>query len=817
MVRIWQPDWRDRLAQIRVDATEAQSTQFRFVPFAPTMFEATPLTGTSVKLSWVPGGDGGSDITGYQVRRRVSGQAWGLWTDLVGADEDTDTVNVTGLKVSTLYSFQIRAENSNGVGAASKTSDVTTTGPPGKPAAVAVSTVDGQPTRLRVAWTVGTDGGSAITSWQYQIGTADPVTVAGGGAVSTVTLTGLSPGTVYKVRVRAVNANGDGEWSDQGSATTLAGLPGPPGSLVVSKREANALTVTWTAAAGAAGFPVTSYEVSLDEGTWTDVGDVLTYRVTGLNVGTQYSLQVRAVNANGSGPSEIVGGLTLATAGALVGLSAVAGRGTLTVSWSAPTTGATVTSYEYRYKKTAAANWTAWITRALNRTATISGLAGATAYDVQVRAVAAGGEGPSGSLSKTTLAVVPAAVSSLAATSTEDVVDVTWGAPASGAPVVRYEYRSKKGNAAFGEWTSVGTSRFVVLRGLDSATDYTVEVRPVAVGGEGPSESVTATTKTPPAPTKPGPIRSVSSSSTTTSITVEWSTPDTGAPVVRYEYRYKKGSGSFGSWSSVGTTRYVTIRGLVTSQSYTVEVRAVATENGDSESVTVTTKAPLKPANVSGLAATATDTTITLTWSAAARATSYQYRYKLGSASDWQPATSTGTARTVTVKGLSTGTAYNFQVRGLSSAGEGNWASVDASTTIAAEPVLLYLALSRRELITHNTQYGSDTESRRILTVGWAASARGEYDVHIDPQIADYSALSQLWTWRTQGRRVLRSDLGGTTVEQRVSGGYTNEPFRRIAVRIRNSATSSKAVGNWSDWAYTDEYYEHSGASRVDF
>ena len=589
MVRIWQPDWRDRLAQIRVDATEAQSTQFRFVPFAPTMFEATPLTGTSVKLSWVPGDDGGSDITGYQVRYRVSGGAWGLWTDLVGADKDTDTVDVTGLKVSTLYSFQIRAENGNGVGAASTTDDVTTTGPPGKPSGLTVTSVPFGPNELQVAWTAsGSDGGSPITSWQYQIGSADPVTVTGGGSVTSVRVPNLEPATKYTIRVRAVNANGNSPWSDTVDGTTDAGLPTAPTGVQVTARTSVQITVVWAAAVVPDGYPITAYEVSTDGATWTEIdAETFTATITGLSAGTKYTIRVRAVNANGNSTAATVSATTQSTPG--------------------PVTGLTVTN------------------TLLNSVA------------------------------------------------------FTWSPPTAGATVIRYEYRVKKGaDGTYGGWVSVALTRIAAATGLDEGTLYTIEVRAVAVGGDGEGTEVTGTTKQ-----RPGRVQSLAATAGRGSLAVEWSAPASGATVVRYEYRIKKGTGDFGSWISTSRDTRVTVSSLDAETTYTVEVRAVSADyNGFAESVSKKTLAAASA--VQDLSATVTHNSVRLSWdppSSGAEVTGYWYRYKPRSAQVWTVWRNAGRSIVFTVVGLLRDTLYDFVVRPRTAQGNGEIASLSARTS----------------------------------------------------------------------------------------------------------------------------------------
>ncbi len=91
-------------------------------------------------------------------------------------------------------------------------------------AAPGTVTLGGSSTSLTVDWTApASDGGSAITAYDLRY-TADDNSMVeediwSSGALQ-YELTGLQRDTSYKVEVRAVNANGDGPWSDPTSGAT---------------------------------------------------------------------------------------------------------------------------------------------------------------------------------------------------------------------------------------------------------------------------------------------------------------------------------------------------------------------------------------------------------------------------------------------------------------------------------------------------------------------------------------------------------------------------------------------------------------------
>ncbi|NDA79141.1 MAG: fibronectin type III domain-containing protein, partial [Actinobacteria bacterium] len=73
---------------------------------------------------------------------------------------------------------------------------------------------------LSVGVTKPNDGGSTITSYEYQVDSGTPVSVSFGGSnYQSITISGLNNGTSYSVKVRAVNAIGTGSWSAPSNGT----------------------------------------------------------------------------------------------------------------------------------------------------------------------------------------------------------------------------------------------------------------------------------------------------------------------------------------------------------------------------------------------------------------------------------------------------------------------------------------------------------------------------------------------------------------------------------------------------------------------
>ena len=137
-----------------------------------------------------------------------------------------------------------------------------------------------------------------------------------------------------------------------------------PPSVQTVTSGASSLTVEWSAPSSDGGSTITAYDLrhiptSADEtadANWTVVQDAwtgaggLSYEVTGLSTGTQYDVQVRAVNSAGDGPwsATFAGTTTIVPPGAPTGLAATSnGQTQIDLSWTAPSAdgGSAITGY----------------------------------------------------------------------------------------------------------------------------------------------------------------------------------------------------------------------------------------------------------------------------------------------------------------------------------------------------------------------------------------------------------------------------------------------------------------------------------------
>ena len=196
-------------------------------PEAPESLRFTPGD-QQVTLRWrAPANDGGEPITHYEYEQDGSG----TWISTGGT---ATSHTVRGLANGQTYMFRVRAVNALGNGAV-VTLEATPSpstgrggGGGGGGGGGPRTTAPDAPRNLKAAATDGavtltwdapkSDGGAAITDYEYQIdGEREWISI---GSVNRIhTITGLTNGTVYVFRVRAVNRIGRSGASNRAEAT----------------------------------------------------------------------------------------------------------------------------------------------------------------------------------------------------------------------------------------------------------------------------------------------------------------------------------------------------------------------------------------------------------------------------------------------------------------------------------------------------------------------------------------------------------------------------------------------------------------------
>jgi len=256
-------------------------------------------------VAFLPPTLNGSAIIGYKYALDASGAAPGSFLDASGLT--LPLVIRDGVLPNVTYNVRIIAVNAAGQSVASA--------PFAKPvsfvylpplAPTITSIISGDRSAL-VAFTGLPARGAPITGYAYTLDASATTIYDMSGAVSSLTITGLTNDTLYNVRVAAITPAGYSAWSVAKPVTPVYKVPDKPVVTTVVAGNGQ-LTVTFTAPA-ANGSPITGYKYVLNGGSKVDVASIVggkTFVITGLTNGTVYNVQMCATNLLGDSDLSIV-------------------------------------------------------------------------------------------------------------------------------------------------------------------------------------------------------------------------------------------------------------------------------------------------------------------------------------------------------------------------------------------------------------------------------------------------------------------------------------------------------------------------------
>ncbi|KAM9376093.1 receptor-type tyrosine-protein phosphatase beta-like [Pholidichthys leucotaenia] len=409
----------------------------------------------------------------------------------------------------------------------------------------------------RVQWTDGT------TSW-----------------IETVTeternITGLTPGVLYTFSVSAVADDNVTE----GAPDTRSRYTKPEvvRNLNVTDFTTSSVSVSWSKPEGNSSF----YRVQWTGGNINEsINKSETFTViTNLTSGVQYTITVTAVAQDGytEGQSTSVYQYTKPE---VVSDLTVTGITTSSVSlkWTEPKGN----SYFYRVQ------WTGGnLSHVKDTNITINGLTAGVQYEFNVSAVA-GDEKTIGEGAVVSCYTKPEQVGNLSVTDiTTSSVSVNWTKPEGNSYFYRVQWTGGEINKTVNEFET-----FKVIHSLIPGVQYTINVTAVAHDNhtEGQSTSVSQYTK-------PDKIEKIDSSSTTTSISLNWTSP----PGEVFAYMVMWEDAGPPKTLNVNSTS-VELSGLIPGTNYTITVTTVAGDNetkGAPHIISSFTR-PEKPFNIMG-------------------------------------------------------------------------------------------------------------------------------------------------------------------------------------------------------------------------
>ncbi|MGD0817577.1 MAG: fibronectin type III domain-containing protein [Methanomassiliicoccales archaeon] len=278
-------------------------------PSAPLGLTAFASAG-QIQLNWSAPSSVGTGITEYRIFRGTTSGGEGT-TPIATVSGTILTFTDVNVVTGTPYEYTVTAVNAAGMGLASNEASAT---------AVTVSGVPTPPTGLTALagsnyvllnWTTPTTVGGGITAYKVYRGTsASGETATAIANLSGTTLTyndsSVTAGVPYYYLVKAVNANGISDPSNEATTTVVNPLVPSAPKNVVATPGAGKIVLTWDIPDSNGATALTGYQIfrSVNGSQLTLIGNttasVRTFTDTNVDTSHTYGYVIAANNANGS-------------------------------------------------------------------------------------------------------------------------------------------------------------------------------------------------------------------------------------------------------------------------------------------------------------------------------------------------------------------------------------------------------------------------------------------------------------------------------------------------------------------------------------
>ena len=272
------------------------SKPFTYVFLPPAQVKVTALTIVLNKLTvaFLPPAINGSPITRYQYALNDST----TFTDISGLS--LPLVIQDGILPNTSYNVRIVAANAAGSSIPSLPLAKPVSFVYLPPLAPTITTIISGDRSAIVSFAGQPARGASITGYAYTLDASASTVYDVSGAVSSMTITGLTNDTLYNVRIAAITPIGYSAWSAVKTVTPVYKVPDMPVITGVTAGSGQ-LTVAFTAPA-ANGSPIIGYKYSLNGVDKVEIATVIggkSFVITGLTAGTVYNVKMCATNILG--------------------------------------------------------------------------------------------------------------------------------------------------------------------------------------------------------------------------------------------------------------------------------------------------------------------------------------------------------------------------------------------------------------------------------------------------------------------------------------------------------------------------------------
>ncbi|MDD1755571.1 MAG: fibronectin type III domain-containing protein, partial [Methanomassiliicoccales archaeon] len=562
------------------------------------------------------------------------------------------------------------------------------------------------------------------------------LTVQSTGGTTEMTLKGFTPGKKYNVMVnsvvvdqktaatdgsitfsRAYGSNDRVQTLEATSTDTFAphvsGVAPANGATSVSVASQVRVTFneTMDQASAQAAFGLVSGTSVSGSFSWEDSGKILVFTPSQLlRYSTTYTVQVSTAAKDLAGnylsPAFSSGFTTeqepivIEVPSAPLGLTAIGGAKTVSLSWAAPSDngGASISGYKV-YRGTTSNGQSSTAIAVLGNVTSYqdSGLLDGTIYYYKVAAVNSAGEGAKSSEASASTFSVPSQPGAPTAVGGYRSVTISWSAPTSngGSAITGYRIYRGTSSSSLSLLATVGSVLSYTDSGLLDGTTYYYKVSAVNSIGEGSSSAVVSATTTCTVPGQPSNLLAAGSSDR---IHLSWSAPASngGSAVTGYNIYRGSSSGQLSLLTTLGNVLTYEDGGLPLGATYYYQVSAVNVvgEGARSSEVQGTTSVQV-PSAPGSLQASASDGKVHLVWSIPTSdggSSIIAYRiYRAIGLGAMELIAVIAPAQSYEDADLTNGITYSYQVSAINSVGEGALSTVVPATPLGAPSAPLNL------------------------------------------------------------------------------------------------------------------------------
>ncbi|MEO9966925.1 MAG: fibronectin type III domain-containing protein, partial [Reichenbachiella sp.] len=454
------------------------------IPSNPVASAATSMTQTSFVANWAA-------VTGAANYRLDISETDDFSTYLTGYQNlnvSGTSRSISGLSEGITYYYRLRAEN--GTGISSNSNEISAVTIPNEPTSNTATSI------AQVSFTANWSAVTGATEYRLDVSESnifseyvtgyEDLNVAG----TSYSVSGLTPGTTYFYRLRAINNSGN---SENSSTIETLTIPAAPTANAASSITKISFVANWSSVTGATQYRLDVSEASDFSSFLTGYEDLsvagTSQSVTDLATAKQYYYRVRSLNESGTSEnSNSINDYTLPQEPVLTASSLMT-QSAFTVNWS------TVDRVEsYRLDVSENETFSTFVTGYNDATVTgtsheVSGLATGTTYYARLRAVDTDDSNTSGNSNTESGLTIPAApVISSASNINRTSFKARW-LGATGASSYKLDVSTVANFSIFVDGleniTVFGTSK--TINNLEPATTYYYRVK--SNNGSGTSEN----------------------------------------------------------------------------------------------------------------------------------------------------------------------------------------------------------------------------------------------------------------------------------------------------------------------------------------